>query len=1097
MSSFDGDQDKEEESSWIPMLPDDRHQQQHQHQHHLHGDPAVPSLNGESQQRVAYSILEERKGMNRNIDPLYSNKKKSFRSNTESSTTFHNESEDVDNSNSNLGNSNPQLRNIQNKLEDRISIQTHLVDRPLEYFWQFFLINLVRQVWALEIRIQLGILMLATGLSARIFLWSTWYILYPRFAILSLILLASLLYLDPFDVHHQLRGTWSMIATLFGPSSSQQKQVVVESIDTHKLRSLSFILFMIPSILEIRTFSFLSRINAERALNGNGWTTASLYCYNVGVAVCILSMMAFLRRVRGMRSCDVSYRGLLILYGFSLLITIVSFESNKNDVRQILVLAAPFLTATATLLLMCEDDSYEWLSRITRQAFRLSLRDVFSSVSERVTEDDMLQLAILRWICDFWASNPASTTPETKGESKNSNSVPTPPSAAQTNRSSGKPSEAQLFKHNSIQWEELQPMLNIEIDHMETEIDALRIETTHSSHGDNSSHAKQEQDRWKASDQPAAMTSVKQSNNDHTLMDLKSMLLSFNVNDRAQPAVLAFRRAVESFPPKKKTAVAISILRRCPAFVTMILHTFFLGDLNSLFRTSLILFPFLVMEYYRIVEWMEACQQVVSVSSDVIKEEQKQNDWRVPTSLKNVDTMTILLSGDRYTAFRPPSLLIVWFNIVSSVSALEMGLSTARCVETTAVAIEFAGSAMSLVQFGCEISQNGLLHGVMVLAKEVLSIHRNGRDIANLDFSDDDSAQYTSAAVRAVRYGQKIVRNINVISEDENIVSIAQPFLKFFEMLTGGGKNKKEDEDDGVSTSPDKSDEALLDNAELQDKKKEIVENATDRRSIVDETSEVEKLWTTPTLSEGETTSGKHQVSSSVLPAKCDLIRMSPTPEEDLSEVVEMIATSYEHGLIDQNEKDDLFKKLSELQREELYDPSVLFAMKRTLTIILENGSMVTTIDNAESSSVIHKQNHSSENPILRKCENDSSLDLSLTDDVSTSRPDSDRSDLSEIEGKGAVNQRGKESQASQSKKQNDDILTLGIAALGIVASGIAVTMISDAKKSDSKQYSIVTEDNTNASKTNKEEIKREALSDVEIVEMTDHNTDDWVALVH
>ena len=56
--------------------------------------------------------------------------------------------------------------------------------------------------------------------------------------------------------------------------------------------------------------------------------------------------------------------------------------------------------------------------------------------------------------------------------------------------------------------------------------------------------------------------------------------------------------------------------------------------------------------------------------------------------------------------------------------------------------------------------------------------------------------------------------------------------------------------------------------------------------------------------------------------------------------------------------------------------------------------------------------------------------------------------------------------------------------------------MRSDAKKSDSIQYSVVTEENTTASKTNEEGRKREALSTVEIVEMTDHDAEDeWVAL--
>jgi len=1057
MSIHEMDDDDEEE--WIPLVPEDNDQNDTR-------ERSSARRLDESPERAAYSIP------NQNYGRTYSNENKqkpepNFYPRQRTPMTEA-----------------AKLERIQNKLQDRISIQTHLVDRPLDYFWQRCLINLLRQMYTLEVRIQLGILMLATGLLMRVFLWSTWYLLYPRFAILSSVFVASILYLDPLDMQDQLRGTWNMIEVLL--SQSEQRQVV-EGLDAHKLRRLSLVLFMIPLVLEIRTLSFLSRINAGLVLtkaleaNDSAWSTVSLYCYNIGVAICILSVMLFLRRRRRMKPCDVSYRGLLTLYGFSLLVTVFRYETSVTNARQIPALAAPFLTATATLLLMYEDDSYEWLSRITRQAFRFSLRDVLSMVSERVTDDDMLQLAILRWICDFWASSAAPTEtkvpPTSSASSKTSfqsgskqqdkpaasdNANPSPPPATS--------SAAVPFRHNSVKWEELQPMLNIEIDHMETEIDALRTETAYS----NPSH--EAGNDGKNSNQNIPTTFHPE--NDNPLMGLKSMLLSFDVDERAQPAVLAFRRAVESFPPKKKTAVTLSILRRCPALLTIMIHTLFLSDVHSVFITSLILSPFVLIEYYRISEWMETCQRVKSKSSESIGREEEQDDWRIPLSLRNVDTMTILLSGDENTVIRPPSLLIVWYNIVSSVSALEVGLSTARCVETTAVAIEFAGSAMSLVKFGFEISERGLLHGVMVLAGEVLSIYGNGRDIGNLDDTDRNTAQYTSAAVGAVRHGQKIVKNIQTISGDQNVLSFAQPFMNFLFMLTRG---KEEETDGDVSTSPGTDHELHLDENESGNKNDNVVsDDIKDNEVKIESKNEGEKVSKTVGISELESMSDKTEDKNVEISKNCDSTSKSPAPEEDLAQVMEMIAESYEQGLIDQTEKDDFFKKLSALQKEELHDASVLFAMKRTLTIILENGSMIPIEDDLGSSSDSQRQFQ------------DTSVDPKLFEEIATNESDTSWAYASQTEEVGASEKQRRETRGSQTTDENNDIVTLGVAALGLVASGLALAMNGDSEKPENQQEVIPTEKSAE-----NQQIKRERTPSVEIVELTDENTEDeWVSLI-
>ena len=75
--------------------------------------------------------------------------------------------------------------------------------------------------------------------------------------------------------------------------------------------------------------------------------------------------------------------------------------------------------------------------------------------------------------------------------------------------------------------------------------------------------------------------------------------------------------------------------------------------------------------------------------------------------------------------------------------------------------------------------------------------------------------------------------------------------------------------------------------------------------------------------------------------------------------------------------------------------------------------------------------------------------------------------------------------------EQNNDIITLGVAALGVVASGLALSMKSDSQQSNNKQHYIAIENNTENF-----EINRERSPSVEIVELTDHNIEDeWVSL--
>ena len=58
----------------------------------------------------------------------------------------------------------------------------------------------------------------------------------------------------------------------------------------------------------------------------------------------------------------------------------------------------------------------------------------------------------------------------------------------------------------------------------------------------------------------------------------------------------------------------------------------------------------------------------------------------------------------------------------SSVSALEASLTAARAIQTGAIAVEFAHNLVSLTSLASQVSQQGLAHGLAVIAKEIIQI---------------------------------------------------------------------------------------------------------------------------------------------------------------------------------------------------------------------------------------------------------------------------------------------------------------------------------------------------------------------------------------
>ncbi|KAL3922442.1 MAG: hypothetical protein SGILL_002204, partial [Bacillariaceae sp.] len=645
-------------------------------------------------------------------------------------------------------------------------------------------------------------------------------------------------------------------------------------------------------------------------------------------------------------------------------------------------------------------------------------------------------LAILRWISDYWSSNPGTATHD--NATTQQDDIPQNASHAETNGGARTDTAASSqavppTQQRDVEWNELLPMLTVEIDHMEAEVEELQS----LQHGTNGG-ATQSQEPSGRRRQDGKNTS-----SSNAFEDLQSMLLSLNVDERAEPAVMAYRRAVGSFPPQKRTAFLISLLRRTPALLTVIFHVLF-GGTTSLLFSFIVLSPFIVMEYFRVTSWISRCQSMPNISLEATQQEET-IDRLVPRELAPVDSMTILLCGDSHPTLKPPTLLLVWHNIVSSVSALEVGLTAARCAETTAVAVQFAGNVVSLAHFGLEVSQHGLLHGLGIVLKEAISA---GGNFSNLDDVDDNSMRYTKAAVGAFQSGQRVARNVQRLGEDEHLGAVVQPVLMALNFLSGQGwlwGKEPEAGPDGHSSNVVIVE--LHDDEVITPEERTTDENASDCRSerqqskspppqSPNDTGQVEK----PELQ----LSPQHQPCTDIKSEAINAAAPLQDPQEELSIVMEMVAQAYEQDLIDDAEKSDFILKMSMLRREELSDLNILSSMKRTLKIILENGCATTLMateteedvcfEVLDSSVTDDGQEPKEQSENDENVKNNEDLDnLQLTCEDETNHPSPPEAEF--------VQQVVTAEKTNGQDNTNDALFRLGAAAVGVVAGGLLLSL--------------------------------------------------------
>ena len=442
------------------------------------------------------------------------------------------------------------------------------------------------------------------------------------------------------------------------------------------------IFFILPIIMEMRALILLSSLVTESIIKNN-YTKSFLVGWSICWSFVIVQLLVFIpmhfhirktilpslsttrtalsrKWENGIYPCgpitlcmkqqtallNIRINSWIYLYAIALLST--TFMVQKNQIHRPIILAAPFLLVTGSFfILSCreatgegscndnddddvvddddDDDVDNVFLKILRRALRQTLFDVFQLVGENVAEDEKLQMNMLRWIVDYWAtsssSNPScSNTNDDDGDDDDGHNATSIPSSTgntintradnidvTTSSSGGRDSSTvNNVNDNGGSWMNMNSLNTPTTCENTTNCRDRHTNQRRNDHASNSSS--------RASAQINLPPTIKSSSG--------MKLPSFNVDERARPAVESYKLAVEKFPPSRNACIIIAITKRCPALLSAtILHLS--GSLDANYVTIILLPMILVFEYMRISEWMNACHRTKLI--DRLRNERSNN----------------------------------------------------------------------------------------------------------------------------------------------------------------------------------------------------------------------------------------------------------------------------------------------------------------------------------------------------------------------------------------------------------------------------------------------------------------------------------------
>ena len=479
----------------------------------------------------------------------------------------------------------------------------------------------------------------------------------------------------------------------------------------------------------------------------------------------------------------------ICLYTMALITTTI--QVNFDQIHRPIFLAGPFTLATGAFLILSrsEENEEDLLADIMRRVLRRTLRDILVEVGEGVAEDEMLRLAMLRWIADYWASsrhgaedgtaNMGKNTNTNSGEDKEEESVRIVLDRVQDSATTSQVGAKSKFSSladdsmgpspnavdptsssEDIGWSQLSNMLSFTIEQMNREV---RNSENESGGQSNTTHVY----------------------SSGSIQGLQVLLSSFHCNERAKPAVESYKKAIADISPSRNLAIYAGLASRCPAFLSAVsLFIFFPFDANL---CVLILLPLVCFEVMRVSEWIVQCRCAEDWfrlrNQDTLRAAIRLGEsWVSPLFPLDMTPMEIILSQDTYSPFMPGKLLQVWLNVQSSVLALESGLTAMKCVHTAKVATDVAFHVVSLTKFGMELNSKGFVLGLGMIVFDIFHFHLKKSTFDPSSQHDSNfRGRHTAAVVDIAEKSQMFTRNVSeLVEESKDERNFLSPVVSFF-----------------------------------------------------------------------------------------------------------------------------------------------------------------------------------------------------------------------------------------------------------------------------------------------------------------------------
>lgn len=689
------------------------------------------------------------------------------------------------------------LEEIRGRHERNVILKTHLVDKPLSLMPVAFLRHFVHEIWNTRYSIRLGIFLLVLG--------SILHCLSLIFCIKGFMTAGFYLVMIGLSSYAFLYGFYG-VNTLSKMDADSTISAVLDHLTGRVIRNVViFVVHVLPFLAQAWSYSYLSQTTVA---SSTLFACFSLFLFEVAILlhlnVNIVTISSgshswflikdgachvgkYILTTKGPTSLfDARLHAWIYLYALATISSCISIR--RNGFGDAIFLLAPLLISSGILILATSRyDEYgnDILIPLIRCICRQALADVLKHVGDNVSGNDMFRLTMLRWIVDYWATAspnktdsasaqddriPLHLSTKTKddAEIKNNTCFETTHTEPSTEGSNNNMNSSNFNGNYDLEWKNLCAMLGMTTSQMFSEV---------STDGHHIRHENK------------------------SVSNIRFIIDSLNVDDRARPIVESYKHMVNQSRISRELSIILAIVSRCPGLASVL--WLLISFSTRVGYCTLLLVPVIALEFTRVVTWLNSCQRAYPNRADSNDDELRSYFQLVP---RNMPSMDILLSKDDISAANHGTTLQIWYNIESSVSALESGLVAVKCVQTATVATDLAFNVMSLSKYATELHSVGFTQGLFTVLLDVFLFHMDSTEDTNKRPHLTNRTKISSTAAAIVDNTNMIKKNLSdLLDSDKDGRNILSPVVcqtqKIFSSFRApirdaNGTNTKEDKND-------------------------------------------------------------------------------------------------------------------------------------------------------------------------------------------------------------------------------------------------------------------------------------------------------------